>query len=368
MNVMTTASSQYANRPADERFPSVDALVAHSLEQKNNSAERTYNIKDLSAEPNGAGGLALRGPNGSARFTHWSFGQFARTLGAPASYLRAGLPPELAADCLNYGISQQPPGTDLNLLLKQPASDDAAPIVRAATSDRYGRVWDADLYGAVAQNIAGREGWELPPTWTGEPAGAYAGDRDSFLILCNGGSIVTDPSLSRTGNDQMFRGILIKNSEVGASSITIDTILYRYVCGNHMLWGAVIDKTFRRRHIGSNVTREAVREISRIAHNWISQSAERDQQIIKSLITHEVAHTRDAVIDELRGFGATREQATAAYDACEKNEPDASPRSFWGAAQGLTRISQDTIYQDERYELDRLAAAVLARGARLVRV
>lgn len=367
MNVLNTASRQYASRPADERFPDVAALVAHSLEQKNHSAERTFNLKDLSAEPGPAGDLMLRGPNGSASFTHWSFGQFARSLGAPASYLRAGLPPELAADCLNYGISQSAPGTDLNLLLKQP-NGSPTPIVRAATSDKYGRVWDADLYGAVAQNIAGRDGWALPPTWSGEPAGAYAGDRDSFLILCNGGSIVTDPTLTSTGNDQMFRGILIKNSEVGASSITIDTILYRYVCGNHMLWGAVIDKTFRRRHIGSNVTREAVREISRIAHNWISQSAERDQAIIKSLITHEVAHTREAVIDELRGFGATREQATAAYDACEKNEPDASPRSFWGAAQGLTRISQDTIYQDERYELDRLAAAVLARGARLVRV
>jgi hypothetical protein len=366
VNTLKTANSQYANRPADERFPSVDALVSHSLEQKNHSAERTFNIKDLSAEPSADAGLMLKGPNGSARFTHWSFGQFARSLGAPASYLRDGLPAELAADCLNYGISQTAPGTDLNLLLKQP-NGSPDPIVRAATSDKYGRVWDADLYGAVAQNIAGRDGWDLPPTWSGETAGAYAGDRDSFLILCNGGSIVTDPTLSSTGNDQMFRGILIKNSEVGASSIVIDTILYRYVCGNHMLWGAVIDKSFRRRHIGSNVTREAIREISRIAYAWTNQSTARDQQIIAGLISHQIAATKDAVIDELRSFGATREQATAAYESCERNEPSASPRSYWGAAQGLTRVSQDTVYQNERYELDRLASAVLARGAKLVR-
>ncbi len=53
------------------------------------------------------------------------------------------------------------------------------------------------------------------------------------------------------------------------------------------------------------------------------------------------------------------------YERCERTE-SVSPRSFWGAAQGCTRISQDAPYQDERYELDKLASLILARGRKLV--
>jgi hypothetical protein len=64
-------------------------------------------------------------------------------------------------------------------------------------------------------------------------------------------------------------------------------------------------------------------------------------------------------------MGATKESATAAYDACERTE-SASPRSYWGAAQGMTRVSQESGFQDERYALDRIAAAILAKGRKLV--
>ena len=211
--------------------------------------------------------------------------------------------------------------------------------------------------------------WTLPPTWSGESAGAYRGDRDSFLILTNGGSIVLDPSAGKDDHvgNQMYRGILIRNSEVGASSVVIETILYRYVCGNHMLWGAVIDKQFKRRHIGTKTTRDVLQEVSRIAWNWTNASASRDEAIIRSLIDNELAHTKEAVIDELRALGATEQQAETAYDLCEQKE-SASPRSYWGIAQGLTRASQESPYQDGRYLADKLAGLVLARGAKLVRV
>jgi hypothetical protein len=290
-------------------------------------------------------------------------------LGAPASYLR-DLPPAIAADCLNYGLQDSAPGTTANLLVKQNGGE---PLVRACTSDSYGRCWDADLYGSIAHQITERDGrWSLPPVWPdathpeGSVAGAYRGDRDSFLIVTNGGSIVTDPSAGQ-GNGEMYRGVMVRNSEVGASSVVIETILYRYICGNHMLWGALYDSQFRRRHIGSHVTRDVIREIGRIAYTWANASVERDNAIIKSLIDHEIAHTKEAVVDELRKMGASKDQAEAAYVRCEQTEM-VSPRSFWGAAQGLTRLSQDTQYQDERYELDKLAAVVMARGAKLVRV
>lgn len=394
------ASREYASRPADERYPSLDALVRAATNEKNLSAERTYNLKDLHVVVAGDLGdpadalsradriereqarqtLRLQSPKGEGKFTHWSFGQLCRTLGAPAGYLRE-LPPTIAADALNFGLQDSEAGTAANLLVKAP-NGDPEPTIRACTSDSYGRLWDAELYGSVINQITRHDDrWQLPPTWSGEAAGAYRGDRDSFLVLVNGGSIVTDPSLrssapqpvmgpggvtlGTSSDGSMYRGLLIRNSEVGAASVTIESILFRFICGNHMLWGAVADQTFKRRHFGSHVLRDTVREIARIAYQWTSASTQRDDAIIRALIDHEVAHTKEAVIDELRAIGATREQATAAYERCEQTE-SASPRSFWGAVQGLTRVSQDAGYQDERYQLDRIAASLLVKGRKLV--
>ena len=357
---INVAQREYYKRPADERFPSLEALISNAEHDRQHSKEVRYNYKDLQVVTAGDT-LKLASPKGNARFTHWSFGQLCRSLGAPASYLRE-LPPSIASDALNYGIQNTALGSDANILVK---ANGGEPIIRACTSDSYGRLWDAELYRYVAQSIVDRDQrWNLPPVWEGGTGGAYRGDRDSFLILTNGGSIVTDPTLQ--GNSgQMFRGILIRNSEVGASSVTIDTVLYRFICGNLMLWGAVYDQRFRRRHFGTNVLRDVIRKISKIAWDWTNQSASRDQAIIQGLIDHEVAHTKEAVVDELRKLGATKDQATEAYDRCERTE-SASPRSFWGMAQGLTRLSQDSEYQSERFELDTLASQLLSKGRKLV--
>lgn len=369
---ISTAAREYARRPADERYGSLGDLVTAAQHDKQLCVERAYNLKDLAvivANTHNTEGFAptpeqttlrLQSPKGVAKFTNWSFGQTCRMLGAPAKYL-AELPPAIAADALNFGLQDSDPGTAANLLVKQNGGE---PIVRACTSDSYGRCWDADIYGSVARQLTDSDPqWQLPPVWGGGVAGAYRGDRDSFLIVTNGGSIVNDPSAGENG--AMYRGVLIRNSEVGASSVVIETILYRYICGNHMLWGALYDSRFKRRHVGSHVTRDVVREIGRIAFQWAQASPARDTAIIKGLIEHEIAHSKEAVIDELQAMGATKEQATQAYERCEQTEA-VSPRSFWGVAQGLTRVSQDSGYQDGRYILDQLAAKVMARGAKLV--
>lgn len=116
MNVIKTANREYANRPKDERLPSVQALIDQATYDRDHSAERTYNLKDLAVVTDRdvagieLGTLALQSPKGTAGFTHWSFGQLCRTVGAPAGYLR-DLPPTLAADCLNHGLKDANPGT-----------------------------------------------------------------------------------------------------------------------------------------------------------------------------------------------------------------------------------------------------------------
>ena len=381
---IATAQREYYRRPADERFATLQDLITSAQYDKDHSVERTYNLKDLRAVAADAAQvpdqitvhyaqptIQLESPKGRASFTHYSFGQLARTIGAPASYLRT-LPPAIAADAINYGLQDAVPvGTTANLLIK---ANGGTPIVRAATSDTYGRVWDANLYGELnryfGDGSSSRGGsWITPPTWDGTAAGNYRGDRDSFVIRVDGGSIVADPTLTDRRTNEggsnagaMFRGLLVRNSEVGHCSITVECILFRYICGNHMLWGAIMDRQFKRRHVGQKITRDTMSELSTLAYKFNQRTASQDEQIIKGLIAHEIAHTQEAVIDELRKMGATKEQATDAYATCETKEA-ASPRSFWGLAQGLTRNSQESGYQDDRLALDQLAAAVLKKGA-----
>jgi hypothetical protein len=263
------AAREYANRPPDERYASPQAMLQAAEHDRQYSKEITYNTRDLSVVPANTHNtptfgatpeqstLRLQSPKGTAAFTHWSFGQLCRMLGAPASYLR-DLPPAIAADALNFGLHEAiGHATDAKLLVK---ANGTAPIVRACTSETYGRAWDAHLYGETLRVLPAPT-WDIPPTWDGKPAGAYRGDRDSFLILVNGGSIVTDPSLrgravqtgpNGDGGAAMYRGIMLRNSEVGACSIWIDLIFFRYICGNHMLWGAMFDQRFKRRHVGQH--------------------------------------------------------------------------------------------------------------------
>lgn len=373
---IATASSQYAHRPQDERFSSPAALIAAGQHDKQYSKEVVYNLRDLEVRAPGShhgdphaspttGTLVLASPKGQAAFTNWSFGQLCRTVKAPAAYLR-DLPPAIAAVALNFGLHDAAQaGTTARLLVK---ANGEAPIIRACTSETYGRVWDVDLDTGIKSMILDRDDkWKTPPTWTpGESAGLYRGDRDSFRIYVNGGSIVTDPTRrNKPDGGQMFRGLMVRNSEVGACSVTIERVLFEYICGNHMLWGAVIDRQYRRRHVGTHVLRDVVLEIARTARDWTQRSAAQDEAIIQAMNTHEIAHTKDAVVDELKALGYSKDDATAAYERCERSF-EANPRSFWGIAQGTTSLSQESGYQDDRYVFDQLAAKIMARGAKLV--
>lgn len=372
MNI-TSASRQYATRPKDERFESIEKLIEAGQKDKDLCREKTYPLQSLSVVPStGIEGLHLQNQAGqTANFTNWSFGQLCRTVGAPANYL-SKLPADIASKALNHSIQttasikgnieeDKVESFDINLLLR---ANGGTPTVRSFTSEKYGRLWDADFYNPILRNIVDKDSrWTTPPTWSGENAGAYRGDRDSFVIITNGGSIVNDPSAGEGG--QLYRGLLLRNSEVGASAVVIERILFRYICGNHILWGAVIDETFSRRHIGKHVLRDTTKEIVAVAHAWANQSARRDEELVRSLISAEIAKTKEEVVKELRKLGSSKDAAESAYDKCVATE-NLSPRSFWGLAQGYTRLSQDSGYQDERFQLDQLAAKVLARGRSLV--
>lgn len=84
-------SSQWFNRPDDQKFTDLDSLFAHVKSVADNSRAEVFesNKIQVQAQQDDADTLGLLLPNGElAQPTHWSFGQACSLVGAPAGYPR----------------------------------------------------------------------------------------------------------------------------------------------------------------------------------------------------------------------------------------------------------------------------------------
>ena len=139
-------SSEWFSRPAAERFLSLDALFAAVNARSEQSRTRTVESAAVRVEASRddpeALALILPGDDAPIAPTHWSFGQLAALVGAPAAYLRQ-LPAALAGINLQYGLASHRPEQIKTLeLLKERIE------LRAATGPDYGRIHDRELVSA----------------------------------------------------------------------------------------------------------------------------------------------------------------------------------------------------------------------------
>jgi hypothetical protein len=352
-----TAHREWASRPPDERYTSVHALYEAARTRRARIEERTTETVDLRTEVVDDDDLAIRNTSGrTAALTHWSFGQLATLASAPPSYLRT-LPAAIASSAINYGL-QQFARDEYQLFIERTAPW----TVHAITSPRYARVQHDELAGRVLALMADHPAWHLPLGYKdGEfgaekiPSGAYLGDRDMFLFLVDGNRDLDDPT-DRT-NAGLFRGFILRNSDVGAAALTLDVFLFRAVCGNHIIWGFQHVAGFRRRHVGASIQTAWTTSMDAVRAALDADTAD-DRTLLLRATSQELGDTRDAVIDvAVQRLDLSQKQATEAYTLAEEHEPN--PRSVWGYVQGLTRLSQRTPWQDGRYVLDRAASRLL---------
>jgi hypothetical protein len=109
MSNLYAAHNQWMTRPADERYWSLEELLAHSRAERHASHESRTAIEDIRAEAVRVAGYdspdlrLVAGCGDPLSLTHWSFGQLCAAADAPASYLRR-LSANLAATNLNHGL------------------------------------------------------------------------------------------------------------------------------------------------------------------------------------------------------------------------------------------------------------------------
>ena len=176
-----------------------------------------------------------------------------------------------------------------------------------------------------------------------------------FLFLVDGNRDLDDPT-DRT-HSGLFRGFILRNSDVGAAALTLDVFLFRAVCSNHVIWGFQYVAGFRRRHVGASI-REAWTTSLNDVRAALDADPASDRTVILRATTRELGPTREAVLEAAaQRLDLPHKQAAEAYAIAEQHETN--PRSVWGYVQGLTRLSQRTPWQDGRFALDRAASRLL---------
>jgi hypothetical protein len=351
-----TAHREWATRPPDERYASVQALYEAARDRRDRIEERTIATGDFRTEAIAPDALTFETSGRGAALTHWSFGQLATIAGAPPNYLRT-LPASIAAEALNHGLHRQARGQHQLLI------DRNEPwTVHAVTSPRYVRVHHAELATRVLDLMAQHPAWHLPLGYKdGEygaervPSGAYLGDRDMFLFLADGNRDLDDPT-DRT-NAGLFRGFILRNSDVGAAALTLDLFLFRACCANHVIWGFHHVAGFRRRHVGASIQEAWTTSLDNVRVALDADTAI-DRAMLLRANAQELGPTRDAVLDAVvQRLDLSQKHAAEAFTLAEQYE--SNPRSIWGYVQGLTRLSQRTPWQDGRFALDRAASRLL---------
>lgn len=356
MTELMKASNEWSTRPDDERFLNLEDLrqsvvnrTATSWYAKPNMESIDLRLRghqlEMAVERHDTGKEVLIQPS------HFSFDQLCGYAGAPSSYLR-GLPPELMLNNLRHGMEQRAVEKPMMELLCQ---SNGRNRLRALTTQNYGRIWDMDVVNAViAANQDGR--WQVPAASyaTTDPKRAttlYAGDRDIFIFLVDPNSVV------EVGNDQMFRGFFVWNSEVGKCTFGLTTFLYRYVCDNRIVWGASNIKELRIKHTAKAPERFA-EQFMPIFNEYADSSTVKLVADITAAKKKAIPLGKDETQEQwFRKMGFTPTESKGAVQAALTEEGQCN--TIWDAVNGVTAYARGLAYAGSRVELETRAGKLM---------
>ena len=366
-------SSEWFSRPADERYLSLSELAHSVRDRADRSRTRVVESALIHVEANRRDperlALILPGTDTPIAPTHWSFGQLASLVGAPAAYLRQ-LPAPLAAINLQYGLT-----SNRAEQIKTLEADNGRVELRAVTGPDYGRIYDYELVEAVqriAGNGTGDTRWKVPGVldWsTGvynpdveisrDTTTLYASDRDVFLFLVDDHNPIEAGRLPDGSPDLYFRGFYCWNSEVGAKTLGMASFYLRAVCQNRNLWGVEDFQEITIRHskyAASRFAHEAAPALTRFANS----SPLPFLNGIKAAREKIVARTDEDRSDFLRKRGFSKAESGKIIEKVlmEEGRP---PESIFDFVQGITRLARDKTQQDARLDMEGRAKKLLDR-------
>lgn len=375
--VNKTLSKQWATRPPDQRFITLDDVYNATTRFRDTSHETVIDTSAIKVHVDSKiqeelndeqAGLSMTLPSGSKVVTsNWSFGQLCGLTHTPATYMRQ-LPAQLAAINIQHSLIKsrtQPVKAYENVT-------DGTSVLRAVTGPDYGRIYDCDVVNAVRRLVNNSSvEWKVPgaldwgsmtynpnvPT-TIDNTTLYASDRDVFLFLCADRNPIEIGKLPSGDPDLVFRGFYVSNSEVGSRAFSVATMYFRAVCCNRILWGVENFHELTFRH----TRRAPERFLNEVAPALTSYAAGGTGNLIegvkraKAAIVAETEEEREAF---LRTKGFNKADTTAIINSVMDDEQHPA-ESIWDFVQGITKVAQGKANADARFDMEKQAGKLLA--------
>jgi len=368
---LMTAHNEWANRPKDERFETLDALHANVNARRLECVDDRVSLRGAEFDAT-LGRPVLNAYGRKLTFTHWALTQMLGKLSIPKDFLGLLSPP--AADVvLNDRLGRALEEGDIDspqrmLMRKQDAVNST---VRALHSTRYERLWDSAVTKMLIEFLP--PGWRNPLAFKdgiwGErlvPSGLYAGDRDMFAFFIDGGDWKDQPGSFDVDGEAFHNGFFVWNSEVGAKSFGYSTFKFRVVCGNNIVWGAEQQHTRRARHIGNagrtlRHLRDYLTILNRQDNDEFSTAVREARTDIFLKPTRSATDDVDALHKKLKGKFTmdtlTLARLLAVNEADRERRPNDGSRWYW--LQGLTAAARSAVNADVRADIEAKASDIL---------
>ena len=394
----TSAHRQWFSRPDDQKFYSPAELRAYLERRTNESSEQTVMPADLVVMPHD-GDLVVQYPYQKtpesapvlreASLSNWSAGQLARIASnslrstmfdlvgdTEAPYQDDAL--RIVADIFNLGLARREhriteslkdenregvrgrkPTMGISLYSHQDAAGSL--MIRSANSEVYTRYYDLaalDFLSAHAipagfeQPLMNRPGvFGMPDVTKGaRPGGLFASDRDMFVILINKANPV------EVRGDLLYRGIIVRHSEVGAGTLAFDAFHLRGICGNLIMSGLENILSVRIRHMGE-LDGKIQKAFDQDLATYLTRDTQAESALISAAMDHQVASNDEEAVEYLVDEGFTQKVAESSVEAAVKEEGRAGSR--WDLVNGVTAHARSIPHMDQRNLLERKAGQLL---------
>lgn len=360
---INTASREWASRPEDERFISLDEMKDHFDDVHENSFQGLVSSKQISAMISQQGtGMEVHAGDDRERFaTNYAFNQMALKAHAPVGYLRS-LPPDMAAKLVTYGINQQDPH-DVAVLFD---NSNGISRLRAMTGPNYGRIWNREVVDAL-QKVAG-DGvsgqWKVPGIGGQEivvdrqNTTLYASDRDMFVFLADEKNKIEIPNRRDGKSGLLSRGFFVWNSEVGDKSFGFASFLFDYTCANRIVWGAQMYDELRIRHTAT------------APEKWLEEAWPKIQEYSETAecnTINAIEAARNKKVDEEQTnsilkklFGA---KSVDGFNKIHLEEEGRPIETLWDISTAITAKARSVKFSDQRVKMERAAGQILDMAA-----
>lgn len=359
MTTLMDASRNFMSRPDDQRFASLTDLHAFTTDQRARSRAKVVSSRKITFAPSEDNrGLVVKGIRSDAVTNNWSFNQMAGLAGVPSKLIKAqvekGLAP-LAADVLNAGYQVIRDIEDVGLL----ARENGVIEIAAATGPNYGRIWNADITGALLRHFGDNGDWRVPGIFGKALAQVdksnttlFASDRDMFVFLADEINRITMPNRRDGKNGALARGFFVKNSEVGGGTCSLSYFLFDYVCCNRIVWGVQGFEEIDIRH----TVRAPDRWLEEIAPVLLAYSQSAIMPVEAKLKAAQAVKIGNA--EEFLAKRFTPARAKLFMDAHVQDE-GRPVETMWDAVTAITAYARGIQHTNERIELEKEGGKLL---------